>query len=91
LSVCSRWCSAPPCPTTSRAGATAWPGPASTFPAGLDPRTEVAALLALANGLTAGVLAGQRGAEDAAAILHARLDRLFRPLGTPVTGVITAP
>jgi AcrR family transcriptional regulator len=47
------------------------------FPAQLDPRTEVAALLALANGLTAGVLAGQRSAEDAGAILHAQLDRLF--------------
>jgi AcrR family transcriptional regulator len=50
---------------------------AGEFPAGLDPRTEVAALLALANGLTAGVLAGQRSAGDAGAILHAQLDRLF--------------
>lgn len=48
------------------------------FPAGLDPRTEVAALLALANGLTSGVLAGQRSAEAAAGILAAQLDRLFR-------------
>jgi AcrR family transcriptional regulator len=47
------------------------------FPAGLDPRTEVAALLALANGLTASVLAGQRSAEAATAVLHAQLDRLF--------------
>jgi hypothetical protein len=47
------------------------------FPADLDARTEVAALLALANGLTAGVLAGQRTAEEATAILHAQLDRLF--------------
>lgn len=47
------------------------------FPPHLDARTEVAALLALANGLTAGVLAGQRSAGDAGAILHAQLDRLF--------------
>jgi AcrR family transcriptional regulator len=50
---------------------------AGGFPGDLDARTEVAALLALANGLTAGVLAGQRSAEDAVAILHAQLDRLF--------------
>jgi AcrR family transcriptional regulator len=64
------------------------------FPADLDPRTEVAALLALANGLTAGVLAGQRSAEDAVAILHAQLDRLLgrdATGGTPVTGVMTGP
>lgn len=64
------------------------------FPADLDPRTEVAALLALANGLTAAVLAGQRGIEDAATILHAQLDRLLGPggaRGTPVTGGITGP
>jgi AcrR family transcriptional regulator len=64
------------------------------FPAGLDARTEVAALLALANGLTASVLAGQRTAGDAAAILHAQLDRLFGAGGareTPATEVITGP
>lgn len=42
-----------------------------------DPRTEVAALLALANGLTSSVLSRQRGHEAAAAIIDYQLDRLF--------------
>jgi AcrR family transcriptional regulator len=42
-----------------------------------DPRTEVASLLALTNGLTDSVLGGQRSAEAAAGILRYRLDRLF--------------
>jgi AcrR family transcriptional regulator len=41
------------------------------------PRTEVAALLALANGLTSSVLAGQRTHEQAAAVLEYALDGLF--------------
>ncbi|WP_327047188.1 TetR/AcrR family transcriptional regulator [Microbispora sp. NBC_01189] len=44
-----------------------------------DPRTEVAALLALANGLTSSVLSRQRSHEDAAAIVDYHLDRLFGP------------
>ena len=50
---------------------------AGTVPPGSDPRTEVATLLALANGLTASVLRGQRDAEDARRILDAQLDRVF--------------
>lgn len=46
-----------------------------------DPRTEVASLLALANGLTSSVLAGQRGYEAAIEIVGYRLDRLFGPAG----------
>lgn len=42
-----------------------------------DPRTEVAGLLALANGLTSSVLGGQRSHEAAAAILDYHLSRLF--------------
>lgn len=41
------------------------------------PRTEVAALLALANGLTSSILAGQRTHEAAAAVLEYALDSLF--------------
>lgn len=44
-----------------------------------DPRTEVAGLLALANGLTSSVLGGQRSHEAAAAILNYHLGRLFEP------------
>ncbi|MCF6476802.1 TetR/AcrR family transcriptional regulator [Nonomuraea sp. MG754425] len=44
-----------------------------------DPRTEVAGLLALANGLTSSVLSGQRGHEAAAKIIDYHLDRLFGP------------
>ncbi|PRX43096.1 TetR family transcriptional regulator [Nonomuraea fuscirosea] len=42
-----------------------------------DPRTEVATLLALANGLTASVLGRQRSHEAATAIIDNHLDRLF--------------
>ncbi|MBB5085224.1 TetR/AcrR family transcriptional regulator [Nonomuraea endophytica] len=42
-----------------------------------DPRTEVAALLALANGLTSSVLSGQRSHEAATEIIDYQLDRLF--------------
>jgi AcrR family transcriptional regulator len=44
-----------------------------------DPRAEVVALLAMANGLTSGVLGGQRSVDDAEAVLRYRLDRLFSP------------
>ncbi|WP_336206246.1 TetR/AcrR family transcriptional regulator [Nonomuraea sp. LPB2021202275-12-8] len=44
---------------------------------GTDPRLESAALLAMCAGLGAGVLAGQRSAEDAMAVLRHQLDRLF--------------
>ncbi|MFI7055940.1 hypothetical protein ACWDOR_20915 [Streptosporangium canum] len=44
-----------------------------------DPRTEVATLLALANGLTAGVLGRQRSHGAATAIIGYHLDRLFGP------------
>jgi AcrR family transcriptional regulator len=50
---------------------------AGTIDAGRDPRTEVAALLALANGLTSSILAGQRTSEAAAGVLGYALDRLF--------------
>jgi AcrR family transcriptional regulator len=42
-----------------------------------DPRTEVATLLALTNGLSDSILGGQRDAEAALAILVYQLDRLF--------------
>ncbi|MEV7011855.1 TetR/AcrR family transcriptional regulator [Streptosporangium sp. NPDC051022] len=48
-----------------------------------DPRTEVAALLALANGLTASVLGRQRSHEAAIAIIDYQLDRFFGPAATP--------
>ena len=44
-----------------------------------DPRTEVVRLLAMANGLTSSVLGGQRGVEDALAVVRYALDRLFSP------------
>ncbi|MEV4245753.1 TetR/AcrR family transcriptional regulator [Streptosporangium canum] len=47
-----------------------------------DPRTEVAILLALANGLTASVLGRQRSHEAATAIIDHYLDRLFEPTAT---------
>jgi AcrR family transcriptional regulator len=47
-----------------------------------DPRTEVATLLALANGLTASVLGRQRSHEAAIAIIDYHLDRLFGPADT---------
>ena len=43
-----------------------------------DPRTEVATLLALTNGLTSSILGRQRSPGAAAAILRYTLDRLFR-------------
>jgi AcrR family transcriptional regulator len=46
---------------------------------GRDPRAEVVALLAMANGLTSSVLGGQRTVDDAEAVLRYRLDRLFSP------------
>ncbi|GAA0826804.1 TetR/AcrR family transcriptional regulator [Streptosporangium amethystogenes subsp. fukuiense] len=45
-----------------------------------DPRTEVATLLALANGLTASVLGRQRSHEAATAIINYHLDHLFGPM-----------
>jgi len=42
-----------------------------------DPRTEVAALLALTNGLSDSVVGGQRDADAALAILGYQLDRVF--------------
>jgi AcrR family transcriptional regulator len=42
-----------------------------------DARTEVAALLALTNGLTSSVLSGQRSAQEAVAVLGYVLDALF--------------
>ncbi|WP_030455443.1 TetR/AcrR family transcriptional regulator [Herbidospora cretacea] len=44
-----------------------------------DPRTEVAGLLALANGLTSSVLSRQRTHEAATEIIDYHLDRLFGP------------
>ena len=44
-----------------------------------DPRTEVAGLLALANGLTSSVLSRQRSHEAATEIIDYHLDRLFGP------------
>jgi AcrR family transcriptional regulator len=44
---------------------------------GRDARAEVVGLLAMANGLTSSVLGGQRGVDDAVAVLRYRLDRLF--------------
>ncbi|MFF0309562.1 TetR/AcrR family transcriptional regulator [Streptosporangium sp. NPDC004379] len=48
-----------------------------------DPRTEVAALLALANGLTSSVLSRQRGHEAAAEIIDYHLAHLFGTAPTP--------
>ncbi|MCP9958915.1 TetR/AcrR family transcriptional regulator [Streptomyces sudanensis] len=45
---------------------------------GVDPRLEAVSLLALSAGLGTGVLVGQRGPEEAAAILGHHLDRIFR-------------
>ncbi|MFI6920743.1 TetR/AcrR family transcriptional regulator [Nonomuraea spiralis] len=47
-----------------------------------DPRTEVAGLLALANGLTSSVLSRQRSHEAATEIIDYHLDRLFEPAAT---------
>lgn len=49
------------------------------LPAGLDARTEVVLLLALANGLTSSVLGGQRSADDAQRVLDHQLDRVLGP------------
>jgi len=46
-------------------------------PPGLDARTEVVLLLALANGLTSSVLGRQRTAEDALRVLRHQLDRVL--------------
>lgn len=45
--------------------------------AGADATSEAATLLALTNGLTSSVLAGQRDAEQATGLLEYHLDRLF--------------
>ena len=50
---------------------------AGEIDAARDARTEVALLLALTNGLTSSILAGQRSAEAAGAVLGYALDRLF--------------
>jgi hypothetical protein len=47
------------------------------LPPDRQPRTEVAALLALTNGLTSSVLGRQRTADEAAAVLRYALDRVF--------------
>ncbi|WP_049566254.1 TetR/AcrR family transcriptional regulator [Nonomuraea sp. SBT364] len=47
-----------------------------------DPRTEVAGLLALANGLTSSVLSRQRSHAAATEIIDYYLDRLFGPAAT---------
>ncbi|MEU8363567.1 TetR/AcrR family transcriptional regulator [Nonomuraea sp. NPDC048882] len=52
---------------------------AGQIPPGRDPRTEVAALLALANGLTSSVLSGQRDHRAAMEIVAYQLDHLFGP------------
>lgn len=44
-----------------------------------DPRTEAVSLLALTNGLTAGILGGQHTPEAAIHTLTYQLDRLFQP------------
>ncbi|MEU1729369.1 TetR family transcriptional regulator C-terminal domain-containing protein [Nonomuraea sp. NPDC005692] len=44
-----------------------------------EPRTEVAGLLALANGLIQSVLSGQRSHASATEIIDYYLDRLFMP------------
>jgi AcrR family transcriptional regulator len=54
------------------------------LPADRDPRTEVAVLLALTNGLSDSVLGDQRGPEDALRLLGHQLDRVFG--GTQVSG-----
>jgi hypothetical protein len=54
-------------------------------PADRDPRTEVAVLLALANGLTSSVLGRQRTAEAAAGVLRYALDRVVAEPGGPVS------
>jgi AcrR family transcriptional regulator len=46
-----------------------------------DPRTEVVALLALANGLTSSVLGTQRTADEAVSVVRYTLDRLFVAVG----------
>ncbi|MEV4896141.1 TetR/AcrR family transcriptional regulator [Nonomuraea sp. NPDC055795] len=48
-----------------------------------DPRTEVAGLLALANGLTSSVLSRQRSHEAAVEIIDYQLDRLFTRADPP--------
>lgn len=55
---------------------------AGVVDAARDARTEVAALLALANGLTSSILAGQRTPDAATAVLDYALDRLFGGAGS---------
>ncbi|MEU1879981.1 TetR family transcriptional regulator C-terminal domain-containing protein [Streptosporangium sp. NPDC020072] len=50
---------------------------------GLDPRTEAVTLLATAAGLGVAVLAGQRTPQEATAILHSGLARLFPNPASP--------
>ena len=52
-------------------------------PAGLDARTEVVLLLALANGLTSSVLGRQRSGDDALRVLRHQLDRVLGPTAGP--------
>jgi AcrR family transcriptional regulator len=56
------------------------------LPPDRDARTEVAALLALANGLTSSVLGRQRTAAEAAAVLRYALDRVFDRPVSPGSG-----
>jgi AcrR family transcriptional regulator len=57
---------------------------AGEVPADRDPAAEAALLLALTNGLTSSVLAGQRDADQGTALLEYHLDRLFTgPLPGP--------
>ena len=56
------------------------------LPPDRDARTEVVALLALANGLTSSVLGRQRTADEAAAVLRYALDRVFGGSVSPGSG-----
>jgi hypothetical protein len=47
--------------------------------AAADPRIEVVSLLAMTNGRVSSVLGQQRSVDDALAVVHYRLDRLFGP------------
>jgi AcrR family transcriptional regulator len=52
---------------------------AGQVPAGVDAQAEATGLLAMSAGLSTSVLAGQRSAEDALAVLRYHLDRLLPP------------
>ncbi|MFI9103432.1 TetR/AcrR family transcriptional regulator [Streptomyces fildesensis] len=54
---------------------------------GTDPRTEAIALLAMAAGMGSSILVGQRGPEQATAVLRHQLDRLFTTAGREPTAV----